>query len=135
MRSLLLTIILCLAFLVTTLSAQAALDPNTTYPIGYYEFNELDKVAGDITLDLGDPNFSDGLIHAARRQIEAHRALAQRRGVAVEEILPVRLRRGELRIIEWNVEQTASLVYHREADLGRLLFGYSGQRKQTRCDQ
>ncbi len=65
MRNLVTIIVLCFVFSVGTQSAQAVDDPNALYPIGFYEFNELDKVAGDITLDLGTSvhPFSDGLLH------------------------------------------------------------------------
>ena len=67
MKKLVLSLVLCFVFTVAALSAQAVV-----YPIGYYEFNDGVKFAGDETLDLGyatdpiEPNgliFSDGLLH------------------------------------------------------------------------
>ncbi len=57
--------VVCLLFVFSGGSMQAAMDPDTTYPIGYYEFNELGQASGDVTLDMGFSTnpASDGLLH------------------------------------------------------------------------
>ena len=58
------------------------------------------------------------LVHPARGKIEARRALPQRERIAPEELLPLRVAREQLGIVERYVERLAGFVEHREPDFG-----------------